>query len=155
MRHFLAVLCGLAAVSSPASALPNEPAFGTRPGAFAGATIRIPLGGHDRARPRAALTIAPTRSTISNGAAIQTKIGEGIAINLTADARPTITLAGIRADTALGLRSQGRIGASEKLGISTGGWVAIGLGSLALIAGGLYLWADHIADCEERENGCP
>ena len=35
--------------------------------------------------------------------------------------------------------------------MSDGGKVALGLGIAAVIAGGLYLAADHIADCDEGE----
>ena len=99
------------------------------------------------------------RSTTANGPgrvgplAVITfmRIGEGIALNLTPGAKPTLTLAGVRADTALGLQRDRDLDSDNKVGISTGGWVAIGVGSAALIFGGLYLAADHIADCDEGE----
>ena len=120
-----------------------------RPGTFVGA--RLTIGGKTGGRPSSMLTIAPTRNRISSDGAISMKIGEGLALSLTSGATPTLTLAGVRADAALGLRRNGDVDADKKLGVSTGGWVAIGLGSMALIAGGLYLVADHIADCDEGE----
>ena len=43
---------------------------------------------------------------------------------------------GIRADEALGFRSSRQMDSAQKLGLSTGGWVAVGVG-VAAIAGGL------------------
>lgn len=120
----------------------------TRPGAFVGA--RLTIGGKTR-RPQAALTIAPTQNRISHNGMSSMKVGEGLALNLTPGARPTLTLAGVRADSALGLQRDRQVDSDEKLGVSSGGWVAIALGSAAIIAGGLYLAADHIADCDEGE----
>jgi|RhiMethySRZTD1v2_1073278.scaffolds.fasta_scaffold279825_3 hypothetical protein len=120
-----------------------------RPGTFVGA--RLTIGGKTGRRPSAALTIAPTQDRISSSGMSSMRIGEGIALNLTPGAKPTLTLAGVRADTALGLQRDRDLDSDNKVGISTGGWVAIGVGSAALIFGGLYLAADHIADCDEGE----
>jgi hypothetical protein len=120
-----------------------------RPGTFVGA--RLTIGGRTGGRPSAALTLAPTQTRISNGGMTSMRVGEGIALNLTPGEKPTLTLAGVRADTALRLRRNGDVDVDEKLGVSTGGWVAIGLGTAAAIVGGLYLAADHIADCDEGE----
>lgn len=120
-----------------------------RPGTFIGA--RLTIGGRTGGRPSAALTIAPTQNRISQNGIGDMTIGEGLALNLTPGARPTLTLAGVRADTALGLQRDRDLDSSKKLGMSTAGWVAVGVGSAALIFGGLYLAADHIADCNEGE----
>ena len=120
-----------------------------QPGTFVGA--RLTIGGRTGGRPSAALTIAPTQHRISNGGMTSMRFGEGLALNLTRGAKPTLTLAGVRADTALGLHRNGDVNADKKLGVSSGGWVAIALGSAAIVAGGLYLAADHIADCDEGE----
>ena len=66
---------------------------------------------------------------------VKTTIGEGIALNL--GRKPTLTLAGVPADQALGLRPSNEVDAGQKMGVSTGGWIAIGLGAVA-IGGGLY-----------------
>jgi hypothetical protein len=121
----------------------------TRPGAFVGA--RLTIGGRTGRRPQAALTIAPTQNRISSNGLSSMRIGEGLALNLTPRAKPTLTLAGVRADTVLGLHRGRDLDSDQKLGVSSAGWVAIALGSAAIIAGGLYLAADHIADCDEGE----
>ena len=152
MRKFLlfVTMAALAMMPVQAADWPGQVAD-VRPGAFVGARVQLPLGGKAAARPRAALTIAPTHSRISSTGMVRTSIGEGLALNFSPHSKPTLTLAGVRADAALGLRRDGDIDSDQKLGISTGGWIAIGLGTAAAIVGGLYLAADHIADCDEGE----
>ena len=121
-----------------------------QPGAFAGARFQLALGGKTGAQPRASLTIAPTQSRISNNGMIRTRIGDGIALNLTGREKPTITLAGVRADEALGLTAQRMRDPDNKSGLSTAGWVAIGVGTV-LVAGAVAfaLWVDAIEDNED------
>jgi hypothetical protein len=110
-------------------------AIDVRPGTFAGARFQIAFGGKQASKPRVALAIAPTMTRISDGAGVRTSIGEGIALNF--GRKPTLTLAGVRADQALGLTPSNDADAKHKLGVSTGGWIAIGVGVVA-VAGGLY-----------------
>jgi len=107
----------------------------TRTGAFVGARFQMSLGGKARSKPRAALTIAPTLSRLSSQGELRTTIGEGMAFNF--ESRPKLTLAGVPADQALGLRSTEGVDAKHKLGLSKGGWIVIGVGVVA-IAGGIY-----------------
>lgn len=126
-----------------------------RPGAFLGARVKLPLGGRTAPKPRAELAFAPTQSRISNSGLVRTRIGEGLAFGLTPHSKPTVTLAGMRADTALGLTGRGLAKNDQKIGISTGGWIAIGVGTVLVVGVvGLALWADHVSDCDSSENGC-
>lgn len=126
-----AAVAGL--LATPASAAEwND----VRPGTFVGA--RLTVGGHNGARPTAALTIAPTQTRTGYDGFTATKIGEGIAFKLSPGAKPTLTLAGVRADRALGLHRNGNVDSDKRLGVSTGGWIAIGAGVIAL-AGGIYV----------------
>lgn len=154
MNKVLIALVATSLLSGSAQAAGWQGADDSRPGAFAGARLQLPLGRSNGSRPRASLTIAPTQGVVSAGGLVRTRIGEGVAFNLSPGTKPTLTIAGARADTALGLRRQGQADTNDKLGISTGGWIAIGVGTVALALGGLALWADHVMDCEERENGC-
>ncbi len=115
-----------------------------RPGTFVGARFHIAFGGEHASKPRAALAIAPTLSSISDGAGVRTSIGEGVALNF--GRKPTLTLAGVRADQALGLTPSKDADAKHKLGVSTGGWIALGIGAVA-VAGGLYFV--HLVDVAE------
>jgi len=90
-------------------------------------------------------------SRIPSTGMVHTEIGDGLALSFGPRSKPVLTLAGVRADVALGLHRNGDPNAGRKQGVSAGGWVAIGLGSAAIIAGGLYLAAVHIAACDEGE----
>lgn len=133
----------------------QEQPSSARPGAFLGARMSLPLGHQTTAKPRAELALAPTTSRISGGGLMRTRIGEGVAFRVSPHSKPTVTLAGLRADRALGLARSARVQPGQKNGLSTVGWVAVGVGT-ALVVGvvGLALWADHVSDCEERDNGC-
>src|SRR5262245_6655122 len=121
-------------------------------GAFVGARFQIQLGGHAVSRPRALLTVAPTLSRTSSNGFSRMTIGEGVALNFGSSPRPTLTLAGVRADTALGLRPNGNVESDKRLGVSSGGWVAIGLG-VAALAGGIYFLhlVEEADDADDQE----
>ena len=147
MRKALIGVIAASLVATPIQAAGWEhQATDVRPGAFVGARVQLPLGGTVPARPRAALAIAPTLSRISDDWMIQTRIGEGLALNLQGNAKPTLTVAGVRADQAL----KDRLGEGNRSGISTGGWIAIGVGTV-LVAGaiGAALFIDAVNDNSE------
>jgi hypothetical protein len=133
-------------LAAPVAAAPAYQSAGTRPGAFVGGRLKLPLGKHSRTKPRAELAIAPTQSQISTSGLVHTRIGEGVALAFIPKSKPALTLAGVRADAALGLRPGGRSDAQSKLGVSNAGWLAIGVGVVALAAGGYLLYLVHEAD---------
>jgi hypothetical protein len=139
--------CTLAAPIQAAS--PLEQSINVRAGAFVGARFQLSLGGHERARPRAELAIAPTSSRSSNDGLVRTRIGDGLALNLSPSSKPTVTLAGVRADIAFNLQPRGQTNSEMKMGISTGGWVAIGVGVAALIGGAYFL---HLVDEADKHS---
>ena len=108
----------------------------------------MPLGGDSGAKPRAALTLAPTQSRISNAGMVRTTIREGAALSFAPGAKPAVTLAGIRADKALAFQSAEKVKADSKLGISTGAAIAIGVG-VAALAVGLLVFKDAVEDASE------
>ena len=143
MRKFVTSVLAAAVIAGPLHAAPwQDQGSEVRPGAFIGAQFKMSFGGQARSQPRAQLALAPTRSSFSNSGQATTRIGEGLALDFTSKAKPTLTLAGMRADTALGDRER-------KLGISSTGWVAIGLGVVA-VAGGLYFL--HLLDEAEKNS---
>lgn len=121
---------------------------GFRLGVFVGARVQLSLGGHRRLAPRGGLAIAPTRSRFSTNEMVGPRIGEGVALNFMSSSRPAITVAGIRAADVFDLPGRSQVDEDTKVGISTGGWLAIGLGLTAVI-GGAYLL--HLAN-EAEEN---
>ena len=153
MRKYLGLFIACDLIAGPVQARDlRDQAADVRPGTFIGAQLHVSLGGKHAGKARAAIGIAPTRSRISNDGMIRTSIGDGLALSFTGSGQPELTLAGTRADVALGLGPRGPTTPDGKLGVSTGGWIAIGVGTVALVAvGGLYLWAEHISYCEERD----
>jgi hypothetical protein len=152
MRKILASLLSASLLATPVQARAwQDQAAGVRPGAFVGAEIRLTLGGTEAARPVAALAMAPTQSRISGDGIVRTRIGEGIALDLTSHAKPTLTLAGIRADQALGLTSRPTTAHGRKLGLSDGAKVAIGVvAALAVGVGVLYVVKSN--ECDECDD---
>ena len=130
------------AASTPYDAA--EPTMGT----FVGARFQVSLGGGRPARPRTSLAIAPTRSYLSRGVVVKTTIGQGVALDF--GQRLELRLAGLPAKRVLGLHSSGESDPMNKQNLSTGGWVAVGLGVTA-VAGGLYFL--HLVDEAEENAG--
>jgi hypothetical protein len=96
----------------------------SRTGAFVGARLQMPLGGRSAAMPRASLSIAPTFVRTSSSGEMRTSLGEGVALNL--GSQPTLTLAGARADRALGFGTSQELDSKQKLGLSKGAWITVG-----------------------------
>lgn len=145
------VAAQLIAASSPAAAAGFGESPAVQTGTFAGARIRISLGGEQRDRTfRAGLTLAPMlhSQTISGGTRL--RVGEGLELGFTGERKLNLSLAGVRADTVLGLNGRDRIDADRKLGLSTGGKIAIGV-SVILVAGGVgYLvLANRCTECDQ------
>ena len=153
MRKALTAIILASLLAAPAEAASwQDQAIDSRPGAFVGARLKLPLGHQAEAKPRAELAFAPTQSRISSGGVVRTRIGEGLAFGITPKAKPTLTLAGMRADTALGLTRMGRSDAEQKLGVSTGGWVAIGVGAAVLVGlGTVYILFKEAEECHEAD----
>ena len=66
---------------------------------------------------------------------MQTSIGEGLALNLTR--KPALTIAGVPAERMLGIGSANSTESGKKLGLSKGGWIAVGVGTV-LVAAAAY-----------------
>ena len=118
-----AALCAVQTVS----AAPAFAADGGAPqmGAFAGARLRVPLGGSEKPQAGLALT-----STLRNGPTGELRFAKGAEFGFSGDAPALeLTLAGTPASRL----AEGRSAPDgSKLGVSTLGWVAIGVGVLAV-----------------------
>jgi hypothetical protein len=94
--------------------------------AFVGGRFRVPLGGgHDKPRAGLALT-----STLRGGSTGELRFARGVELGISGgDSDVRLTLGG----TPVSRLAQGRRGPEgRKLGVSTIGWVAIGVGVLAV-----------------------
>jgi hypothetical protein len=144
-----ALLAGqLLSVAQPAFAADLVAWEAPQMGAFAGARLRVPLGGaRDERRLRAGLTLAPTLRTSAADGESQLRFGEGLELGVTGRQPVRLLLAG---------QDVRRLGAAEDNddrggGPSTLGWIAIGVGTFLIVAvGAAALAADHILDNERR-----
>lgn len=138
-----ALLAGQAATPAVAADLVDTRSENVRQGAFAGARLRISLDREARERVRAGVTIAPTRHDVRSDGTARLRLGEGLEFGATERGAPALTLAGqpVR-DLAAPV---GPAGTSRN--ISTIGWVAIGVGVVAV---GTAIWFfDAMADASE------
>jgi len=146
MKNYL--LAGLVAAHSlvaaqPAAAAGFEEMTTAQSGTFTGARIRLSLGGrqHDR-KFRAGLTIAPTLRNQAISGETRTRFGEGLELGFAGERPLTLSLGGRPVSRLLpgGRKSEDE----QRLGISTGGYVAIGVGVAALV--GAFVLYDHYRD---------
>lgn len=122
----------IAATAQPALAadLGERGAVAQRQGAFAGARLRIPLDGSRAGKAQAGLTVAPILQGRQADGSIRTRFGEGVELRLTGERGPQMAFGG----RSLAQLTEGRAGPDgRRMGVSTIGWIAIGVGVAAVI----------------------
>ncbi len=104
-------------------------------GAFGGVRLRVPLDGRaGERRIRAGLALAPTLHSRDLRGNSRVRMGEGLELGLDGDDRVRLSLAG----TPVSRLAQGQPGPEgRRAGISPVGWVAIGVGVVAI---GVATW---------------
>ena len=136
MRPFIPSLLAagqLAVAAQPALAAELEPGERTRVGMFGGAQICLPIGGEARAqRPSFALGIAPVARSQRLDGSSRLRIGEGFQLRLRPQEQVELRLAGTRLDR-LGIAPNGNAPGGQRAGVSTLGWIAIGVGAAVVI----------------------
>ena len=137
--------------AQPAAAAGFEEMASVESGAFAGARIRLSLGGkHQDRKLRAGLTVAPTLRSQSMAGHARTRFGEGLELGFTGERPLALSLAG-RPVSGL-LPGGGKSEDERRLGVSTTGYIAIGAG-VVLLVGALILYQDardgSLTDCCE------
>ena len=125
----------LLATAQPAFAAELTETRSQQMGAFAGFRMRVPLDGRASERQvRAGLTVAPTLHSRSGDGEVRLRIGEGLELGVTGGEPVRLSLAG----TPVNRLAQGPAGPDgRRMGISTIGWIAIGVGTAALLTFGL------------------
>ena len=120
------------ASATPAMAQNFNTSRETEAGAFGGVRLRIPFGGSAQREPvRAGLAFAPTVRTEYSDGRSRTRIGEGLEFGFAGRGPTQFSLAG----TPVNRLVQGRTGPDgQRLGVSTVGWIAIGVGTLLVVA---------------------
>lgn len=106
-----------------------------RQGAFAGGRLRIPLDGAGTRKAKASLAVAPIVQGRRSDGSMRTRLGEGLELRIAGQSRPELALGG----RPLSQIVEGRTGPDgRKAGISTIGWVAIGVGVVAITVFALF-----------------
>lgn len=125
-----------------------SPVRETETGTFGGLRVRIPFGGGAREPIRAGLAFAPTTRTDHQDGRVRTRIGEGLEFGMVGREPLQFSLAG----TPVNRLVQGGTGPDgRRLGVSTIGWIAIGVGAslVILVAATAICASDH--DCLPSE----
>lgn len=110
-----------------------------RTGAFAGARLRVALGGAPRERVRAGVAVAPALHRMEDGSS-RLQIGEGIEYGITDRRGADVSLAGRR------ISDMQRSPDGRRQNVSTLGWVAIGVGAVLVVGVGVLGWLVHEAN---------
>ena len=118
-------------------------------GAFAGLRLRVPLDGNLQQRQvRAGLAVAPLMHSRAMNGETRLRIGEGVELGITGREPVQLSLAG----TPVNRLAQGPAGPDgRRMGISTIGWIAIGIGAAAIIIVGAAALCASDHDCLPSE----
>jgi hypothetical protein len=150
----LSSIAALAAAVSMAAAQPVAAAElhetqAQRMGAFAGARLRIPLGGDEgRRQVRAGLTVAPTLHSRSMDGASRLRIGQGVEFGLTGREPVHLSIGGTPVSQ---LGQVGTVPGGPRRNLSTGEWIGVGVGTVVVVLGVAYLLFSEWIDCDEDE----
>ena len=136
--------------AQPALAAGFDGAEQTRLGTFVGAQVRLKLGGSRAEAPRASLGIAPIARSQGLDGESRTRIGEGLQLSLEPNRPVALNLAGTRLDR-LGLGPDGQAPDGPRTGISTIGWIAIGVGVTAAVAVSAFSYCMSDTHCGANE----
>ncbi|HEX8534676.1 MAG TPA: hypothetical protein VF662_10950 [Allosphingosinicella sp.] len=141
----------IATILSGAVLSPAAPAFGAdiedgrtagpaHFGAFAGARLRMPLGGSEK--PKAGLAFTNVRLDGSGAR----RFSKGIEVGFAGSEKLQVSIAGRQLDR-LGMQPLGRGPEGRKAGVSTIGWVAIGAGVAIIVGAALFI--DAVRDSSD------
>lgn len=131
IKFFAIAAVQLALIAQPASAASidlDQNASAHQRGAFAGARFKVPFGGKDAGEPAATLSLSSVQRSRGTGVS---EISEGLQIGVQNE-KLAFSVAGQAVET----KSLGK----DKAGISTLGWVGIGVGVLAVGFYGFARW---------------
>jgi hypothetical protein len=137
------------AAAQPAFAAELAESRSQQTGAFAGLRVRMGLDGtREQRRLRAGLTVAPTLHSRSAAGETRLRFGEGVELGIVGGDKVRLSLAG----TPVNRLAQGATGPDgRRLGVSTAGWVAIGIGATVAVLGVGYLVFTEMMDCDADE----
>jgi len=139
----------LGCVASPAMAAELGSAQDQRPGAFGGLRLRLPLDGPRRnQRLRAGLTLAPTLRIQDADGASRLRFGEGLEFGISGREPARLSLGGVPVNQL----ARGPAGPDgRRMGVSTLGWIGIGVGAAVIIVVGAAALCVSDHDCLPSE----
>jgi hypothetical protein len=115
-------------------------------GTFAGARLRVPLGGRDGGKARASLSVAPTERSRLAGGGERTRFGEGVELSLAAGEPVALRLGGASLSERLAAAEEGK-GKKDSTGKKVlKGAIIIGIVGAAVV-GGLILF--FVVACDD------
>lgn len=130
MKKLLIAALVASQIATPALAQNYSPVRETETGTFSGVRVRVPFGGTAREPVRAGLAFAPVARTEHLDGRVRTRIGEGLEFGFNGRGPAQFSLAGTPVNRLVG----GRTGPDgRRHGISTLGWIAIGVGGTVVI----------------------
>ena len=145
------VAAQLIVAAQPAAAASFDEMASVQTGTFAGARMRLSLGGGQQDRKlRAGLALAPMLRSQAISGESRMRFGEGVELGFAGKRPLTLSLSGRPVSRLLpgAIKSEDE----RRLGISTAGYIAIGVGVAALV-GGFVLYQDakdgSLTDCCE------
>jgi len=111
-------------------------------------------GARDERRARAGLTLAPTMRVRDADGGSRLRFGEGLELGIAQGSPLELSFAGRRVDR-LGVSPRGNAPGGQHAGVSTLGWVAIGVGTVIIVtAAAGYLWLEDALDCDDPSDDC-
>jgi len=146
-----ALLAAQVLSAAPAGAAGFAPDRETEASAFAGIRLRLPLDGEtSHRRLRAGLALAPALHTRDRDGRVRSQIGEGLELGLVRGEPVRLALAGRPVSE---LVRGGEDPDGRRAGVSTLGWVAIGVGAVIVVGLGVgYLWLEEALDCNPGDD---
>ena len=152
-RLTIALLVAAQIVAGPpataAELVSDDGVAARRQGTFAGARLRVPLGGAEGGKARAGLAVTRIQQSRLGDGRGRTAFSNGLEFGLSGDETVRLSVNGVPASRfAAGGKSPG----GRKAGVSTVGWVAIGAGVAALAFVGWFV--HEMNSCAEHDDEC-
>lgn len=147
------VAAQISLVAPPALAadlVDDRGAAAQRQGTFAGARMRISLDGASARKVQAGLTLAPVMHARQSDGGSHTRFGEGVELRLASAAKPGLAVAGRSLAQLAGGPGSPK---GRKAGVSTIGWIAIGVGTVALAFAVLFAACTPSTNCIDDGDG--
>ena len=124
----------------------DRSSIGQQRGAFAGARLRVPLGGDESEKPRAGLAVAPVSRTQLADGSVRTRFGEGAELSFGAGETAELRIAGAPLAQRLGAQDHENQEREDRTGKKILKGAAVVAIVAAAVVGGLFLFITVACD---------